>query len=712
MKHLKRIAVTVLSLLIITGICACGSPAGSNSGDDISYDTQVIISDKTENEKTEDSVTEMQPENVETETENSTDISQTGHSEVTDEIENEVSSSFNVSEEDENSSENTSGSNNGENGLQQDETTINSSDTTGEPADFADSDQVNDTEGNVISENTEEISIEENGTVGEDKADNTSETTENSVTISEKEVGDGDFKIVTSDGAVSKNENTYTITTQGTYILSGNLTDGQIVINAGDDDEIEIDLDGADISCSYDSPIYAVNADKVKIKAIEGTTNSVSDLRSYSAGEDDTEGSAAIYALCDMNLIGAGTLDVIAQNYNNGIQTKDDLKIKNTSLTVTAPNNALKGNDSVTIESGKITAVSTGGDAIKTDNSDISSKGNQKGTVTISGGTVTLTAADDGIDAAYDIVISGGDIEIIRAGGKGICANNAVNIESGTLTVKYSEDDAVHANNDNALENGETPEGNVTIFGGTINIVNTSDDGIHADGTLLIKCGDINIEMSHEGLEGHYITIEDGNVYVYADDDALNATSLSNWSSDGMITISGGHVVAEVYGRDVDGIDSNGSYVQTGGFVVTSNPNSDGNGNMSALDVDGSINITGGIIVALGSDPQSSDMAGFGGGMDGFGGQGGGMNGQRGGMGGFGGGMGGFGGHGGGMAGFGGGMGISTLPTGYVAYSSRLPAGQHTFVYNGVTYDFTLKNTVSGGWIWAEGITDSNYSLN
>jgi hypothetical protein len=705
MKHLKRIAVTALSLLIITGICACGSPAGRNSGDDTSYDTQVIISDKTENEKTEDSVVETPSENSETEAESSIDISQNGHSEVTYEIENEDSSSFNESKEVENPSDKTSESNNGENGSQQVENTVNSSDTTDESADFADSDQVNDTEENVISENTEEISIEESGAVVEEKADNASETTENSVTISEKEVGDGDFKIVTSDGTVSKNGNTYTITSQGTYVLSGDLTDGQIVINAGDGDEVEIDLENAHISCSYDSPIYAVSADKVKIKAIEGTTNSVSDLRSYSAGENDTEGSAAIYALCDLNLIGTGTLNVTAKNYNNGIHTKDDLKIKDVVLTVSATNNALKGNDSVTIESGRITAVSTGGDAIKTDNSDISSKGNQKGSVTISGGTVTLTAADDGIDAAYDVVISGGDIEIIKAGGKGICANNAVNIESGELTVKYSADDAVHANNDNALENGETPEGNVTIFGGTINIVNTADDGIHADGTLLIKGGDINIEMSHEGLEGHYITIEDGNVYVYADDDALNATSLSNWSSDGMITISGGNVVAEVSGRDVDGIDSNGSYVQTGGFVVTSNPNSDGNGNMSAMDIDGSISITGGITVALGSDPQSSGMAGFGGGMGGFGGHGGGMNGQRGGMGGFGGGMGGFGGQGGGM-------GISTLPTGYVAYSSRLSAGQHTFVYNGVTYDFTLKNTVSGGWIWAEGITDSNYSLN
>ncbi len=705
MKHLKRIAVTALSLLIITGICACGSPAGRNSGDDTSYDTQVIISDKTENEKTEDSVVETPSENSETEAESSIDISQNGHSEVTYEIENEDSSSFNESKEVENPSDKTSESNNGENGSQQVENTVNSSDTTDEAADFADSDQVNDTEENVISENTEEISIEESGAVVEEKADNASETTENSVTISEKEVGDGDFKIVTSDGTVSKNGNTYTITSQGTYVLSGDLTDGQIVINAGDGDEVEIDLENAHISCSYDSPIYAVSADKVKIKAIEGTTNSVSDLRSYSAGENDTEGSAAIYALCDLNLIGTGTLNVTAKNYNNGIHTKDDLKIKDVVLTVSATNNALKGNDSVTIESGRITAVSTGGDAIKTDNSDISSKGNQKGSVTISGGTVTLTAADDGIDAAYDVVISGGDIEIIKAGGKGICANNAVNIESGELTVKYSADDAVHANNDNALENGETPEGNVTIFGGTINIVNTADDGIHADGTLLIKGGDISIEMSHEGLEGHYITIEDGNVYVYADDDALNATSLSNWSSDGMITISGGNVVAEVSGRDVDGIDSNGSYVQTGGFVVTSNPNSDGNGNMSAMDIDGSISITGGITVALGSDPQSSGMAGFGGGMGGFGGHGGGMNGQRGGMGGFGGGMGGFGGQGGGM-------GISTLPTGYVAYSSRLSAGQHTFVYNGVTYDFTLKNTVSGGWIWAEGITDSNYSLN
>lgn len=690
MKYLKRFAATVISLAITAGICACGIPTGNNSDSNSLSETQNSIIENTDNNARDENTGSPQAEDISTEEENSIDEFQNDYSETTDEFNYEDNYSFDEGNVD-NSNKNSIESDTDASETAFSEDLTDTSYITEEQIDSVDITE-NNTEEIVISENTSEIDNEENGVDEEVNNDNSTETEENIVTDSATIVGDGSFAIETSDGAVSKNGNTYTITVAGTYILSGTLADGQIIVNAGDDDEVELDLDGVDISCSYNSPIYAANAGKVKIKAIEGTTNTVSDLRNYTAGENDTEGSAAIYALCDMNLVGSGVLNIIAKNYNNGVHTKDDLKIKNVTLTVTAPNNALKGNDSVTIESGIITAVSTGGDAIKTDNSDISSKGNQRGTVAVSGGTVRLTAADDGIDAAYDIVISGGDIEIVKAGGKGLCANNSVTIENGNLTVTYSSDDAIHANNDNVLENGAVPEGNVAVYGGTVNIVYTADDGIHADGTLLIQGGQINIERSHEGLEGHYITIEDGNVYVFADDDAINATSLSNWGSDGLITISGGHVVAEVSGRDVDGIDSNGSYVQTGGFVAVSNPNADNSGNMSAIDIDGSIDITGGIIIALGTVPQSSGM-GVPGGMGGFGGHGGGM-------GGFGRGNGGF-----------GGMGQISLPTGYIAYSDRISAGQHTLLFNGTAYEFTLKNAVSGGWIWAEGITDSNYSL-
>jgi hypothetical protein len=155
----------------------------------------------------------------------------------------------------------------------------------------------------------------------------------------------------------------------------------------------------------------------------------------------------------------------------------------------------------------------------------------------------------------------------------------------------------------------------------------------------------------------------------------VNATSSGGRSSDGVIRINGGSMFVEVAGRDVDGIDSNGSYEQTGGFVVVSNPNADSSGNMSALDADGAVTVTGGTIIALGTVP---------------GGSGGGRGGRF------------------GMGGMGGG---SALPSGSVTYTGTLTAGTHTFTYNGETTSFTLKACVSNGWIWSDGISSTNYTL-
>ena len=218
----------------------------------------------------------------------------------------------------------------------------------------------------------------------------------------------GAFTITSGNGtSVTQNDSVYTITQAGEYTVSGLLSEGQIVVDAADDAEITITLNGTSITCSTGSPIYVKNADSVKIKSEENTYNCVVDAREKASDDasDDT-GNAAIYATCDLKFVGKGALSVTG-NYNNGIQSKDDLSIKNVTIKVTAVNNAIKGNDAVDIESGEVIAISKKGDGIKTSNSSLSSKGKQKGIVTISGGNIDVYAACDGIDAAYGVDVSG-----------------------------------------------------------------------------------------------------------------------------------------------------------------------------------------------------------------------------------------------------------------------------------------------------------------
>lgn len=205
--------------------------------------------------------------------------------------------------------------------------------------------------------------------------------------------------VVNNNGFVVIEENTIWILGEGVYILSGTLN-GQIIVSAPEQ-KVEIELQGASITSSSVCPFLIYDADSCEISAKSGTTNSITDLR----GSEVDEFSAALYANCDLKIKGKGTLNV-ENNFNNGIHTKDDLEIKNVTLNAKAVNNTLKGNDSLTIESGTISAISTKGDTLKTDNTSLSSKGNQRGTITISGGTLNLYAACDCIDASYNVVIN------------------------------------------------------------------------------------------------------------------------------------------------------------------------------------------------------------------------------------------------------------------------------------------------------------------
>ena len=174
---------------------------------------------------------------------------------------------------------------------------------------------------------------------------------------------------------------------------------------------------------------------------------------------------------------------------------------------------------------------------------------------------------------------------------KGIKASNEIIINAGTIKIQ-AYDDAIHANNDVALENGETPLGNVTINGGNIT-VSSNDDGIHADGTLLVTNGGVSVTGSYEGLEGGIIDIQGGSISVVSSDDGLNGANTSGNS----IKISGGTLYIYCTG---DGIDSN-STTSYGGIIFSGGDtvvicNSNGN---SAIDTERGYTHSGGRVVAI-----------------------------------------------------------------------------------------------------------------
>ena len=447
-----------------------------------------------------------------------------------------------------------------------------------------------------------------------------------------------DFLMSTEDGSFSVVDSTITVLKGGTYVLQGTWN-GVICGDLSDEDAVELDLNGVTLKNDSNSCIYFLGGDKLRIKSLEGTTNAIIDGRALQTVEDEGQGGGAIYSKIDTDLVGKGTLNVTG-TFNNGVHVTKDLEVKNVTLTVTAPNNVLKGNDSVTVVSGNLTLISSGGDGIKTVDSDISSSGNQRGTIDIQGGTIDISSAYDGIDASYDLNVSGGDITIrtnayrtstsanaiIYAGpggqggpggpgggggipggqgsssekaessAKGLKAANKISISGGTIDIA-SYDDSIHANNDDALENGATPLGDIDISGGTINLV-ASDDAVHADGTLSISGGSLTVEESHEGIEANIINISGGETTCYANDDGVNASKAIN--------VTDGYLFAEVSPNgDTDGIDSNGTITISGGTVIAAGPN---NMNAAAIDADGSVRVTGGTLIAFGYAALSSSL--------------------------------------------------------------------------------------------------------
>lgn len=213
----------------------------------------------------------------------------------------------------------------------------------------------------------------------------------------------------TASSGVSISGNIITITKEGTYVFSGALSEGQIVVDA-DSAKVQLVLDNADITCASSAAIYVKNADKTFITLAEGSENILMNTAEYEA-IDDNNIDAVIFSKDDLTLNGKGTLTINSE-YGHGIVSKDDLKLVGGTCNITAKNHALSGKDSVRIAAGTYNLTS-GKDGIHSENAD----DDEKGFVYIASGDFTIESTGDGIDASYVVQIDDGDFDITAGGG-------------------------------------------------------------------------------------------------------------------------------------------------------------------------------------------------------------------------------------------------------------------------------------------------------
>ena len=398
--------------------------------------------------------------------------------------------------------------------------------------------------------------------------------------------GDG---ITGETDGVAINGQTVTITAEGTYIFSGTLSEGQIVVDA-DKAKVQIVFDNVDITCASSAAVYVKNAEKVFVTLAEGSQNTLRNTDEYVA-IDDNNIDAVIFAKSDLTLNGTGSLTIVSAE-GHGIVSKDDLKITGGTYDITAAGHALSGKDSVRIADGTF-ILTAEKDGIHAENAD----DEEKGYIYIADGDFTITSDGDGMDASNIVQIEDGTFDITAGGG---AANSQKTHESdmpgGGMSQNIERPDGESMpqmgekpdeesmsqmgekpDEESMPQMGEKPDGenmpqdtttdesgtstkgikagggmylnggtyqidsaddsihsnaNITIADGTYTLA-TGDDGVHADDALTVNGGTITVTESYEGLEGLTVTINDGTIDITARDDGINTAGGTDQSGFG-----------------------------------------------------------------------------------------------------------------------------------------------------------------------------------
>ncbi len=431
----------------------------------------------------------------------------------------------------------------------------------------------------------------------------------------------------TSDSsAVDIDGDCITITAEGTYTLSGTLSDGQIVVQAPEDAKVQLVLNGVSITNDSTAAIYVAQADKVFITTASGTQNSIS-ATCVEDADAETNIDAAIFSKEDLTLNGLGTLTI--QSNDNGIVSKDDLVFTSGTYDITADAHGLEANNSIRIADGTFT-ITSGKDALHAAHDEDATLGY----IYIVDGVFKLDVQGDGLDASAQINIEGGSFTITAAGGsenatsstssssmfgqnfmmgrtsqqstqgqttqedtststKGIKADTVLSIYGGEFIIDAASD-ALHSNVDLVIYDG--------VF-----YIKAGDDAITADAATTILDGDITIAYCYEGIEGQTVDIYGGDIDITSYDDGINASvGTSAGNSTVYISIAGGNIVIDAYDEG-DGLDANGSIYISGGSILISGTTTVTD---TPLDYEDEAIITGGVFLTSGSNSQTTQNFG------------------------------------------------------------------------------------------------------
>lgn len=299
-----------------------------------------------------------------------------------------------------------------------------------------------------------------------------------------------------------------TITAAGVYVITGTAEDSTIIVEAGDEDKVQLVLDGVSITNSDSPAIYVKSADKVFVTTTD-SENSLTVSGTFTA-DGDTNTDAVIFSRDDLTLNGTGSLTI--SSTDNGISGKDDLKITGGSITISCTDAAIEANDSIRIAGGNIN-ITAANDGLHAENDEDDSLGY----IYICGGTLNIQAADDGIHGTTIVQIDAGTIDVTAAEG---IEGTWVQVNGGTISVTASDDGINAANKSSAYSaTAEFNGGSVTIDMGQ-----GDTDGVDSNGSLTITGGTISVNGQSAFDYDGQLTWDGGTVIV----NGTEVTEISN----------------------------------------------------------------------------------------------------------------------------------------------------------------------------------------
>lgn len=424
---------------------------------------------------------------------------------------------------------------------------------------------------------------------------------------------------------------TVTIAEPGTYVVSGTLSQGQLVIELpGEEDKAQVVLEGATVHNETGPALYVKQADKVFLTLAPNSQNHLSDGTDYALEDDTDEPYATLFSRGDLTINGSGALEV-ASSYRHGICSKDDLVITGGAITVSAPEDALRGRDCVKVLDGTFD-LTAGEDAIKS-NKDTDPT---RGFVCLDGGTFAISAGDDAVHGETAVIANGGTVKVAQCV-EGYEAQQ-VHVNGGDHVIVAS-DDAINASamggsaasgaeaGFDAATGGE-PVPDEAAGGAPNGMMEGSEppampEGEQASGAPDDQGAGATPAAPPEGVEpasepnrqgDSASSIAEPQAGAFSDGRnqadqgagpegaAGNAMAVAN--EDCLVRITGGTVALDAGG---DALDSNGSIEVTGGLVTASGP---ANSADAALDYEFSATIDGGTVLLAGPTGMAETFTG------------------------------------------------------------------------------------------------------